>query len=411
MSFQFEEPCSPGVTFPEFTQPERMLNLSAVPRVGTPISALDLDITIDCNLRCVYCFKEKQPRHMSDQTAFDAVVWLIHASVGARQLTITFMGGEPLLRFDLIKRLVPFAKRRAAYHRKKIHFSATTNNTLVTDEIVAFWKKWGMGFHCSIDGLPEIQNRNRPTVTGGPSSRLAEEGIRRIFTYQPHVCARCTVVPENVDFVVANFRYFRSMGFTNIAMVPGDPQAWEAVSNARFEEEFAKVVDLVMEDYRQGTFVRLKGLDEFTEVIAQNRPRRETACGAGRGMLLVDVEGGLWPCHRWNKRSHADWRIGSIYDGFSEEARERLDTRNHASVLVADCDICEAVAGCAGGCPAESLEVNQDVCAPPTAQCTHKRMFARLARRFHDTMKSEQNRVFMEHYFGKAGGENGKADE
>ncbi|MBR2693150.1 MAG: 4Fe-4S cluster-binding domain-containing protein [Thermoguttaceae bacterium] len=86
-------------------------------------------------MRCVYCFKEKRRKQMDDRIAFDAMIWLIHASGEIRDLNVALIGGEPLLRFDLIKRLVPFAKRRAAYHGKTIHFSATTNNTLLADEI------------------------------------------------------------------------------------------------------------------------------------------------------------------------------------------------------------------------------------------------------------------------------------
>jgi uncharacterized protein len=97
-----------------------------------PITNIDLDLTVECNLRCTYCFKEKWNEHMEEQIAFDTVVWLLNASGDNEHVHVTFMGGEPLLRFKLIKKLVPFGKRRAHQQGKVIHFGVTTNGTLTT---------------------------------------------------------------------------------------------------------------------------------------------------------------------------------------------------------------------------------------------------------------------------------------
>lgn len=98
------------------------LNLSAIPKSGQrPVNAM-FDLTLKCNLRCSYCFKEKQTEDMPLRVAQDAAVWLIHASGQERQIGVFFMGGEPLLRFELIKALVPFAAERARAHGKQITF-------------------------------------------------------------------------------------------------------------------------------------------------------------------------------------------------------------------------------------------------------------------------------------------------
>ncbi|MGA2256151.1 MAG: SPASM domain-containing protein, partial [Thermoguttaceae bacterium] len=336
----------------------RRLNLSAIPKTGTPIISIDLDLTLDCNMRCVYCFKEKGSRQMHERIAFDAVVWLLYASGLVKSLYVSLMGGEPLLRMELIKILVPFGTRRARYYGKRIHFSATTNNTLVTDSVIDFWRSWDVGFHSSIDGIPEVQDRNRPLADARPSSALAEAGIRKVLACRPWTTARCTIVPGSVGHVVENYRYFRSLGFTSIAMVPGCAAEWTEASNGVFREQFRALADLVIDDMRQGTFVRVGGIDDYIEVIACGAGRPTHVCGAGRGMALIDVDGGIWPCHRWNKARYAAWRLGSIYEEFSEERRAVLDVAIQVERLEVDCKHCEARDVCVGDCPAESLEGN-----------------------------------------------------
>jgi sulfatase maturation enzyme AslB (radical SAM superfamily) len=95
---------------------------------------LDLDVTEACNLACVYCFKwQKKPVHMDEATAKTAIDWLLEASGNFRgELKVNLMGGEPLLRFDLVRKIVPYGKCRARQLGKNLHFGCTTNCTNLT---------------------------------------------------------------------------------------------------------------------------------------------------------------------------------------------------------------------------------------------------------------------------------------
>jgi uncharacterized protein len=375
----------------------RRLNLDAIPSSGTAISSLDMDLTVECNLRCTYCFKEKWTEHMEEQVAFDTMVWFLHASGTMDDLNVAFMGGEPLLRFKLIKKLVPFAKRRAAQCGKKIHFGMTTNGTLVTDEVVRFWRQWGLGFHTSIDGTPEVQDRNRPTTGGKGSSRLVEQSSRRILAYRPNTTARSTVVAESAGAITASYKYFRSLGYTDIAFVPGGLPYWDGASLGVYEDQFRQLADLVMDDLRAGNPVNVKGFDDYAKSrAAESRPRH--ACGAGRGMVLIDIHGDIWPCHRWNKAEEAGWRIGSIYEQFDEAVRAPLDTPSFSDLLENDCHLCPAQKSCGGGCPAENLEDTGKVHRRHLNACAITRIWHRVGERVYETMMAEANPTYREVY-------------
>lgn len=378
---------------------ERRLDLSAAPTEGSFVRTIDLDITVECNLRCVYCFKEKWTEHMEERVAFDTIVWLLHASGPIKDVAVNLMGGEPLIRFKLIKRLVPFAKRRAAQMGKRIHFGMTTNGTLVTDEVVRFWKEWGLGFHTSIDGTPEIQDKNRPTTGGRGSSHLVEKSVPKILDYRPGTCARATVTPETAHSLVDSYKYFRGLGYTDIAFVPGGPSFWNDESIAVYEKQLAATMELVVEDMRNGTHIDFMGLDNWAN--AEKRGRSPVTCGAGRALLLIDIHGDIWPCHRWNKQTHGSWRIGSIYEQFNDAKRSILDVEDQTVLLEQDCPSCVANKMCSGGCPAENLEETGSVYRRHWNSCELTRAQARVSRDYHDLLVEENNEVFMNAHYAE----------
>jgi uncharacterized protein len=335
---------------------------------------------------------------MEEQVAFDTIVWLFHASGPQRSVRVCFMGGEPLLRFKLIQKLVPFAKRRAAAHGKRIHFGVTTNDTLVTDRVVDFWRQWGMSFHTSIDGTPDVQDRNRPTTEGRGSSRLVEQSSKRILAYRPGTTARSTVLPDNVPRLVDSYVYFRSLGYTNIAFVPASAPEWNDQHIAAYETQLRNVAGLLIDDFRRGTVVILKGIDDYIEGKIRNSRHKHT-CGAGRSMVLVDIHGDIWPCHRWNKASHAPWRIGSIYEGFDDSVRAVLDVPDQSVLLEQECPICPANKFCVGGCPAENLEETGAVYRRHRNACELTRVWARVGETVYNALYAERNACFMAHYF------------
>jgi uncharacterized protein len=82
---------------------------------GTYLRSLALNLTNNCNLGCEYCYarqgKYDNPGEvMSFETARNSVDLLInsvHNNNGSK-LTIGFFGGEPLLEFDLIEKIVAY---------------------------------------------------------------------------------------------------------------------------------------------------------------------------------------------------------------------------------------------------------------------------------------------------------------
>lgn len=95
------------------------------------IVGLWLGLAHACNLACSYCFAN-EPNYvqrnalMSWDTAKAAVDFLLKNSPGREEYEIIFFGGEPLLRFDVLRRVVEYCEeiRKTG---KKFLYSITTN--------------------------------------------------------------------------------------------------------------------------------------------------------------------------------------------------------------------------------------------------------------------------------------------
>jgi uncharacterized protein len=63
-----------------------------------------------------------------------ALDFLMEHSGTRRNLEVDFFGGEPLMNWDVVKRLVSYARSREAAMGKRFRFTLTTNGVLIDDE-------------------------------------------------------------------------------------------------------------------------------------------------------------------------------------------------------------------------------------------------------------------------------------
>lgn len=145
-----------------------------------------LEVTEECNLRCSYCVyndivgesRNHGTARMAFPTAQKAMDYLAARSSRQRTPSVTFYGGEPLLRFDFIRRCVAYA--RTVFRDKEVQFAVTTNGTTVTEEIARFLVQNEFGVTVSIDGPEEIHDGYRVFPDGKGSFAPAMKGLRTL---------------------------------------------------------------------------------------------------------------------------------------------------------------------------------------------------------------------------------------
>jgi uncharacterized protein len=134
------------------------------------LAHLVLNITESCNLRCRYCvYSGRYPlerthsqRCMEESVARRAIDYFLEHGNPGKPRIVGFYGGEPLLRFDLIRACVEYVKART----DKGVFSITTNGILLNKEIIRYLISENIGLAVSLDPPRENHDRYRIAADG-----------------------------------------------------------------------------------------------------------------------------------------------------------------------------------------------------------------------------------------------------
>ena len=103
---------------------------------------------------------------MSYEVGKRAIDFLIENSGFHKNLDIDFFGGEPLMNWDVCKKLVEYGREQEKLHNKNIRFTLTTNGVLLNDEVTEFANREMHNVVLSLDGRKEVNDRFRVDYAG-----------------------------------------------------------------------------------------------------------------------------------------------------------------------------------------------------------------------------------------------------
>ena len=139
--------------------------------------------TMGCNFDCPYCFEDHRRGKMSAEVQDDVVALATRMldACNAKDLHVTWFGGEPLLAPDVIDalsgRLLALAEERGG----KYHASIITNGYLLTQEIADMLERNKVASaQVTIDGLGPTHNATRRLAGGGPTFDRITDNLRKL---------------------------------------------------------------------------------------------------------------------------------------------------------------------------------------------------------------------------------------
>ena len=327
----------------------------------TVVKALCLHIAHDCNLACKYCFAEEGEYHggralMSYEVGKKALDFLIANSGNRVNLEVDFFGGEPLMKFDVVKDLVAYGRSKEKEFNKKFRFTLTTNGMLLTDEVMEFANKEMANVVLSIDGRKEVHDFMRPTRNGKGSYDLIIDKFKKMaeMRNQTNYYVRGTFTHYNLDFS-KDVLHLADMGFKQISAEPVvapddmDYAIREEDLPKLFEEYDALAREMVKREKEGNGFNFFHFMIDMTGGPCLYK--RLSGCGSGTEYLAVTPWGDLYPCHQFVGMEQ--FKLGNVDTGI--EKTDIVDEFKLCNVYAKDkCKDCFARFYCSGGCAANS---------------------------------------------------------
>lgn len=172
--------------------------------------AIFINPTLDCNLRCWYCYEKHHAGLRLTGAVYDAVVRLVRRKVAdpqLEQLVLSFFGGEPLLTFDdVVLPLLTEADRLCREHGKALVYGSVTNATLLSDHVVerllTIRSATLPTFQITLDGNAVSHDRVRVDADGRGSYATILASVRRVLRAGMGVTLRLNTTNANLDTFV-----------------------------------------------------------------------------------------------------------------------------------------------------------------------------------------------------------------
>jgi His-Xaa-Ser system radical SAM maturase HxsB len=266
-------------------------------------------VTLRCEHSCPYC---QVSRQSTDRARFDMSDDIAQRSLNialqsmSNRIKIEFQGGEPLLNFPLIERIVLDAKEAAPKAGKSVDFVIASNLALLTDDILAFCKRHGILLSTSLDGPVDLHNKNRPRP-GGNSHQLAVEGIKRAQATlgKDRVGALMTTTEASLNRIEEIIDEYLSLGLDGIFLRPLSPYGFAVKTKQyhrydakRWLDFYARGLRYILDINRRGTHFPEFYATLLLRRMLTDRPSGyvdlRSPAGIGLGALVYNYDGSVF---------------------------------------------------------------------------------------------------------------------
>ena len=270
-----------------------------------------LVITNRCNLNCVYCYEtNKNLLEMSFEMAKD----IIRKELLSNDINeIEFHGGEPMLHFNLIKKVCEWVWKEFPNNEAK--FFLTTNGTQFTDENKVWFKENFKKIVCalSLDGTPQMNLDNRGCV-------INEDTLSFLRNLWPRQTIKMTISLKTLPSLAEGVIYAHEQGFKVSANLAYGID-WGKSDIDIYKRELQKLVDYYLEHSEIEPCSMFDG-EKLVKILMPYSLTRH--CQAGQTFHAYDIDGRKYPCHvfcgntlkaeKWQEISDSDFKDDTLFD-------------------------------------------------------------------------------------------------
>ena len=316
-------------------------------------SALSLTIapTLLCNFQCPYCYEEGHRYNtMSDEVILQTIDFINKNMIGKNALGITWYGGEPLLRMDIIEKITYGIKDK---EKKGYMASIITNGYYYTRNVAQKLKELGVRrVQITIDGPPEVHNFRRKLPSGEDTFFVIMNNVKESADILP-INIRINVDKENISKVDEVLEYIDKMGVKEKVGV------YLAAVDSINDNDYSHCLEPIDFSYEELRFNKENYLKGF---MCFKIPHANLGCcgAVHTSSFVIDPLGDLYKC--WDEIGLKKKKSGDIFHPISLDNQNLQKWLGYNPMYYEACVKCDIYPICMGGCPYQNLETNKMRC-------------------------------------------------
>ena len=297
-------------------------------------------LTGHCNCRCDYCHASSSdivsghPSQNMTPVIADATVNMIFKSPSPN-IKIEFQGGEPLINWDVLVRIVLYSKEINKKANKKLGFVLCTNMALLDEKKINFLKTEGVEISTSLDGPKHLHDLHRKMRDGSSAyDKFVEKlSLARRLIGREAASPLLTITRDHLHRLPEVIDEYIRLGFKGIFLRALNPYGFarEEMSSLGYSiEEF-------IEAYKEALrYIIQKNLDGeyFSENYATLLLSRiltpfstgfmdlQSPAGAGISGAIYDYDGSVYPTDEGRmlaRTGDKKFLLGSVLENSYEE--------------------------------------------------------------------------------------------
>lgn len=345
---------------------------------------LIINPTMNCNLRCWYCYEEHLVESEMKIEVIDSIKQYIENVLKNKKLetfTLSFFGGEPFLKFDkIVMPLLDYFYKICDKYKVKAQVSYTTNASLLNKSRILRLSKYPLqSFQITLDGNEYCHNlvRYYPNNRGTYGNII--KNIKHLLSIKKNVTVRINITNKNITNILEIIDEFANIPNTHKDHLTINLQeVWQ--------EKISK--DLIEE-----MLIKFRSKCEDNEIYTNHddRHKLENPCYADlNNSVVINYNGDVYKCtaRNFTKKN----RNGILLNGgIIKWDINSIEKRKKSLLGNPFCKKCRIFPLCGGGCSQIRIEnSNFDSC---TYSYTDEDIDDIILSRFENKVMSFRNDV------------------
>ncbi len=341
--------------------------------VGTPASERDSRVRhVDdfllmyilpnyiCNFSCSYCFsaKGRSKQALKQEHLKAALDFFIDSNrTESDRLAITYLGGgEPTISWDVLRYGLEYGDELASKHSIHLMTTLVTNGSIVDEEMVEVFRRYGVRVRVSFEILEEIQNKQR-----GQYENVCR-GVDLLCQGGVETMVRSMITPDNVNLMPLMIERLHER-FPQVHIALFDPiTSSETFSDPAFTAKF-------YDDYFN-SFLKARQVAAGYGIKLTCAPLRNLDMVVERyctGEFCLTPEGTITLCHQVSSPREKGYDK-CVYARIDDENTLHIDHEKFDSLIQQDtiytqprCKDCFIKWNCGGGCMMQNNQYSAEI--------------------------------------------------